>query len=135
MTNVTDKEDDQLLQECADFTFTCAGCAAEQKINYQGVHDLTQGLSIQCTACDVQLKASTDDQACMSQLSAEQVNFGKGVLVFCVLWFSTSILVFIIYGPLAAGLMGFAGFFISAALKFSSDEGLQVFNLELANEE
>jgi len=83
----------------------------------------------------VQLKASDDDQAYMNQHSARQVNHGKGILIFCALWFCTSILVLVIYGPQAAGLMTCVGFLISACFKFSSGEDHQVFNLKLANAE
>ena len=50
-------------------------------------------------------------------------------------YLSTSILVLIIYGSQAAGLMTFAGVLISIGIKSSLDADPQVFYLELANAE
>lgn len=122
---------DPLLQECAEFTFKCVGCAAEQKFNHQRVYDLAKGQCVNCAACDVRLEASVGDQAYMTKYMDRQENYGKSMLVFCLLWFSANALVLILYGSQEAGLMSLAGIVIAAGINFSKDEPA-FFNLELA---
>ena len=122
---------DPLLQECAEFTFKCVGCAAEQKFNHQRVNELAKGQCVNCAACDVGLEASVGDQAYMTKYMDRQANYGKSMLVFCLLWFANNFLVLIIYGSQEAGLMSLAGIVIAAGIDFSKD-GPAFFNLELA---
>ena len=124
-------KDDPLLQECAKFTFKCVGCAAEQKFNHQCVHDLAKGQCVNCAACDVRLEASVGDQTYMTKYMDRQANYGKSMLVFCVLWFANNLLVLIIYGSQEAGLMSLAGIVIAAGINGCKDEPA-FFNLELA---
>ena len=122
---------DPLLQECAEFTFKCVGCAAEQKFNHQRVYDLAKGQCVNCAACDVRLEASVGDQTYMTKYMDRQANYGKSMLVFCLLWFANNLLVLIIYGSQEAGLMSLAGIVIAAGINFCKD-GPAFFNLELA---
>jgi len=124
-------KDDPLLQECAKFTFKCVGCAAEQKFNHQCVHDLAKGQCVNCAACDVRLEASVGDQTYMTKYMDRQANYGKSMLVFCVLWFANNLLVLIIYGSQEAGLMSLAGIVIAAGINCSKDEPA-FFDLEVA---
>lgn len=124
-------KDDPLLHECTEFTFKCVGCAAEQKFNHQRVYELAKGQCVNCAACDVLLEASVGDQAYMTKYMDRQANYGKSMLVFCLLWFANNFLVLIIYGSQEAGLMSLAGIVIAAGINFSKDEPA-FFNLELA---
>ena len=122
---------DPLLQECAEFTFKCVGCAAEQKFNHQRVNELAKGHCVNCAACDVRLEASVGDQAYMTKYMDRQANYGKSMLVFCLLWFANNFLVLIIYGSQEAGLMSIAGIVIAAGINCSKDEPA-FFDLEVA---
>ncbi|WP_278938333.1 MULTISPECIES: hypothetical protein [Pseudomonas] len=122
---------DPLLQECAEFTFKCVGCAAEQKFNHQRVNELAKGQCVNCAACDVRLEASVGDQAYMTKYMDRQANYGKSMLVFCLLWFANNFLVLIIYGSQEAGLMSIAGIVIAAGINCSKDEPA-FFDLEVA---
>lgn len=123
-------KDDPLLQECTEFTFKCLGCAAEQKFYHQRVYDLAKGQCVNCAACDVRLEASVGDQTYMTKYMDRQENYGKSMLVFCLLWFANNLLVLIIYGSQEAGLMSLAGIVIAAGIYFSKD-GPAFFDLEV----
>ena len=124
-------KDDPLLHECTEFTFKCVGCAAEQKFNHQRVYELAKGQCVNCAACDVLLEASVGDQAYMTKYMDRQANYGKSMLVFCLLWFANNFLVLIIYGSQEAGLMSIAGIVIAAGINCSKDEPA-FFDLEVA---
>lgn len=61
--------------------------------------------------------------------------YSKGIFVFCIIWFSASILVLILFDSMASGLMTLAGLGISVAIKAEINETFETIVLELAQED
>ena len=135
MTDSVEKGNEALLQEYSNFTFQCAACTTEQKFNFNDVHALAKGLRVNCASCDLQLKADACTQGSMNLHIDNHSTFSKGILVFCFVWFSASILVLIFYGSMASGLMTLAGLLISVAIKADINETFETIVLELAHDD
>lgn len=132
MTTVAEKETDAASLEYAAYTFKCAACEVMQKFSIKQVYALPEGGSVNCTSCEVSLKASPGDRDVMQKHFDKQDKFYKSIVIFCAIWCVANILVLVLYGGPAAGAMSLAGVFIFMGVKSSVNEDVGVFVLEVA---
>ena len=103
----------------ADAVFECGSCSERLTYTYEQVHALISDQLIPCVACQQSLKVDRSDQEVLEALLKKRVDSGKAMLAFCLLFFTTNLLILFIYGSAAAGVMFIVGFFISIVCQSS----------------
>ena len=97
--------------------FTCKKCQYQEQLDTALVQNLITTKPIKCSACDTKVQLGEADREALVEIDKKNGRIGKVALMIGAPFFLTSLVLSLLYGPVASIPCVLVGFVLGAMLK------------------